>query len=232
MTLKPQKLSPGEQQVKLNRGLIKAAEQGDTEAARALLAVGADVHAWNDDALRQASKNGHAETVRILLTVVDVHAVRDMALYMAGLWGHTETVKMLLAAGADVHATNDCALRHAAETGHTQIVQLLLAAGADVHADEDYALHIAARNGHSETVKILARHIFAPESWRGKNRTAIEAEANALYIKIEAGGSITPERLHEAGSILIDSALHCWEQVRPARPKLQISPLPARPRPV
>ena len=39
-----------------------------------------------------------------------------------------------------------------------------------------------------------------------------------------------PEHLRKAASILAGCAIDCWHQVRPAPPKIQISPLPAQPR--
>lgn len=196
---KPQKLSPGEQK-NLDRLLIEAARAGRTEAVKAMLVVGAYVHAQDDDAL-----------------------------FWAAWRGHTETVKILLAAGANVHAGDDEALRWAARNGHAETLRTLLAAGANVHAENDEALRRAAMNGHIGTVPVLARHIFAPASWQGKNRAEIEAYANALYDKIKAENP-QPERLQKAGTILVDSALQCWEQIRPAPPNIQISPLPAQPR--
>lgn len=145
--------------------------------------------------------------------------------------GYTETVRALLTAGADVHAEDDMALRWAADYGQTEMVRVLLAGGANVHAENDDALRWAAWNSHTETVRVLARHLFAPDLWRGKSRAEIEVEANALYEKVEAENPIS-ERLHEAASILLDCALTCWEQVRPAPPKLTISALPAQPRPL
>jgi hypothetical protein len=126
----------------------------------------------------------------------------------------------------------NCLLMVASWTGKpTDTVKALLAAGADVHADNDWALREAAYYGYTETVRVLVQHIFAPDSWRGKNRTEIESAANALYNKIEADNP-QPDHLRRAGSILLDCALCCWEQVRPAPPKIQISPLPAQPRPL
>jgi hypothetical protein len=134
-----------------------------------------------------------------------------------------------------MHADDDLVLCMAAYWGHAETVTALLAAGANVHADNDKALFYAARDGHAETVKVLVKHIFAPESWRGKSRALIEAQATALYNSIKADNPqnpIKPERLRQAGSILLDCALRCWEQVRPAPPKLNISPLAAQPRPL
>jgi hypothetical protein len=112
-----------------------------------------------------------------------------------------------------------------------QTVRLLLDAGANVHAQNDHALRRGAYWGYAEMVQLLANQIFAAESWRGKSRAEIEAEANALYNKIKADNP-QPDRLRTAGTILLDCALCCWEQVRPAPPKIQISPRPAQPRPL
>jgi hypothetical protein len=156
----------------------------------------------------------------------------DNRLMQEALDGRTETVRTLLVAGADVHAQNDGALRWAALAGHTETVQTLLAAGADAQAEDDWALRRAAYWGHTETLRLLVKHIFAPESWRGKSRTEIEAQATALYDRIKADNP-QPECLHMAGSILADYALTCWEQVRPPPPPgFKISPLPAQPRPL
>jgi ankyrin repeat protein len=190
----------------LNHCLINAALAGHAERVQTLLGAGADVHAWNDRALSSAA-----------------------------LRGRTETVKVLLAAGADVHENNDYALRYAACNDYVEIVQVLLAADANVHAVDEWALRWAANNGHTETMEVLAKHLFSPNSWRGKGRAEIEAQATALYDEIKANSPsnpITPERLHTAGTILLDCALTCWEQIRPPPPKLQISPLPAQARPL
>jgi hypothetical protein len=159
----------------------------------------------------------------------------DTRLIDAAYWGHMETVQALLASGADLHADNDDALGLAAWNGHTKTVKALLASGADVHANDDYALYWAACWGHTETVKVLAKHIFVPESWRGKSCAAIDAYATSLYDKIAAynpSNPIKPENLHSAATILADCAIDCWHQVRPPPPKLRISPLPAQPRPL
>ena len=229
--VKPEKLSPDEQS-NLDNRLFNAAIAGDKEEMRALLVAGADVHAQDDQALRGAAENGHTQMVQTLLAAgAKVHAKDDYALRCAALNGHMEAVKALLAAGASVHARGDWPLCMSALNGHTEVVKSLLAAGADVHAKDDFGLWWAVEQGHIETLQVLAKHIFAPDVWRGKSVAAIEAEARALYTKIEINNP-QPERLHKAATILADSAIDCWHQVRPAPPKLQISSLPAQPRPV
>jgi hypothetical protein len=204
MTDAKQKLSQEEQKI-LDDRLYKAATQGDTGMVRTLLADGANVHAWEDYALRLAAENGH-----------------------------TETVKALLACDADVHALEDYAVRWAAYFAHTETVQVLLAAGADVSARGYRALCWAAGEGRMEMVRVLTKHIFSADSWRGKSRTDIETLADTIYGKLEAYASphIAPEYLRETGHILIDCAIRCWEQVRPAPPKLRIGLNPAQPRPL
>jgi len=154
--------------------------------------------------------------------------------------GDTKTVLEQLAAGADVHQRNNWALRGAAYDGYTETVKILLAAGTDVHAQDDdvhaqddLGLCWAAVRGHSETVQVLAAHIFAPDSWRGKNLAEIQAQASVLYEEIKATTTdLQPERLRKAGTILADYALRCWEQVRPAPPRIQIGSLPVQPMPL
>jgi hypothetical protein len=128
----------------------------------------------------------------------------------------------------------DSRLISAALNGNTQMVRTLLSAGADVHAHDDWALCVAAYDGHTDTVKALVAHIFAPDSWHGKSRAEIEAHATALYGKIKTyipWNPITPERLQQAATLLADSAIACWHQVRPPPPPgFKISPLPAQPR--
>lgn len=85
----------------------------------------------------------------------DIHAGNDQALRDASWNGHTETVKILLDRKADIHAGNDQALRNAAINGHTDVVKLLLDRKADIHTDHDYALRVAAMYGHTETVQLL-----------------------------------------------------------------------------
>ena len=53
--------------VYLDEALVEAAFHGDTNVARALLALGADPHAEYEKALREAASSGHDETARVLV---------------------------------------------------------------------------------------------------------------------------------------------------------------------
>jgi ankyrin repeat protein len=109
-----------------------------------------------DDLLVDASKNGQAALVALLIDIgADVRAKNDDALLWAADAGHADVVQILLDAGAKVRAGNNYALRWAAKEGHADVVQILLDAGADVHANDDRALRWAARHGHADVVQIL-----------------------------------------------------------------------------
>jgi hypothetical protein len=113
---------------------------------------------------------------------------------------------------------------------HIKTIQILVA-----HHGAGLVLCGMTKNGHMDTVQLVASQLFTPDSWRGKSRSEIEAQANALYDRIKAyspSNPISPERLRIAGVILLDCALTCREQVRPPPPRLTLSPLPAQPRPV
>jgi hypothetical protein len=160
----------------------------------------------------------------------------DTRMIEASRQGDTETVRTLLANGADVHAASDDALCGAAHNRHAETAQLLLAAGADVHAQADWPwLCATCDDAGTETVRVLVKHIFAPDSWRGKSRAEIERQAEVLYKKAKFvifPPPTEPEYIRQVRMILTDEALRCWEQIRPAPPKLNISAAPAQPRPL
>ena len=117
--------------VAMDHALLQAAQYGrDIDIVEILLAAGADVHVFDDGALRWAAEEGHANVVKLLLEY-----------------------------GADVHALSDNALRLAANNGHSDVVKLLLEYGADVHAGDNYALRLAVAKGHSDVVNILKNWI-------------------------------------------------------------------------
>lgn len=90
------------------------------------------------DALLQAARTGHADTVRSLLTggKADVNGrdeQGDTPLIEAARAGHDDVVQALLVAKADASAKNDAgqtALSLAAQGGHDEVVRLLRQAGA------------------------------------------------------------------------------------------------------
>ena len=94
------------------------------------------------------------DIVEILLAAgADVHALDDEALRDAARYGHTDVVELLLECGADVHANNDEALLSAVKGCHEDVLRLLLEYGADVHARDDDALRLARKGCKGKTNK-------------------------------------------------------------------------------
>ena len=116
------------------------------------------------------------------------------------------------------------ALCAAADSGKADTLRVVLKAGADFEAVYHEAISWAALAGHRECVDVLAAHIFAPHLWRGKTRAEIEAYASQIYHDIEVWAvfPIEPDLLEQAGKIIAERGLTCWEHVRPAPPKIVV----------
>ena len=117
----------------------------------------------NDNyAIREASRNGHTEVVKLLLAdpKVDPSASNNDAIRWASQNGHTEVVKLLLTDHRVDPATwNNEPIRYASQNGHAEVVKLLLAdPRVDPSAENNYAIKLATRNGHSEVVKLLLEY--------------------------------------------------------------------------
>ncbi len=139
---------------------IEATKIGLLKTTEALLKLGADVHARNDDAFCKAAGRGYTDMVRLLLEHgANVNVDDEYALRLSAVNERTELVRLLLEYGADVHYNDDGALRQAASYGDTDLVKLLLEHGANVHAMNDQALRLAANHGHTDVVNILKAHI-------------------------------------------------------------------------
>lgn len=83
--------------------LIDAVTSGSLPAVEAALTAGADLHAFDDYALRWSARNNMPQVVgRLLAAGADVHARQDSALWIAAQHGHRHVVDRLLTAGADV----------------------------------------------------------------------------------------------------------------------------------
>jgi ankyrin repeat protein len=133
----------------------------------------------DENALAECAKAGKLEWVKFLIAAgADVHYYDDYALRWASCNGHLEIVKELLRAGADVHAFNDKSLRYASAYGHLEVVKELLKAGANVHANQDNsfaqtALESAKKYGHQDVVDFLEDYIAKEKKF--KDRTVKES---------------------------------------------------------
>jgi len=156
--------------------LMRAASAGYLDIIKLLLAKGADVNAdtskYNGcvSALWAATKNGHAEVVKVLLE----HGASSTRSDSQGLTplmcaidkGHLEVAKVLIEHGAPVNLIqgfDKTPLILASARGYLDGVKLLLAKGVDVNEDGSKgksggwrsALWAAAVAGNIELVKIL-----------------------------------------------------------------------------
>jgi hypothetical protein len=84
-----------EQQFALDQAFILAASNGYNAIMHNLLTVGADLHAWRDAALINAAEGGLTETVDYLL-LRGADSRNLLALSKAAKNGHWETVRVLM----------------------------------------------------------------------------------------------------------------------------------------
>ena len=79
-----------------NELLLQSSEAGFLPGMKKALEMGADVHAYNDFALRWASVRGHLDIVEFLLkNGADVHVLDDEALRLASKNDHLNVVELL-----------------------------------------------------------------------------------------------------------------------------------------
>ncbi|MFD9412333.1 ankyrin repeat domain-containing protein [Streptomyces sp. NPDC059989] len=188
--------------LRLASGLGRAAEAGDTELVRRLLAEGAEVDAWvvgGRRALDLAVCAGHAEAVRLLLAAgadprLDAGPCNETTpMALAAMNGHTEAARALLDAGAPPGGPAG-RLRYvplvlaatSLDSGNPDLVDLLLDRGADIEErmKDCTALDWAASWGFPVTVeRLLARGAAVTE------RTVREGRAGQLRTAREATSS-------------------------------------------
>eukprot|EP00968_Pinguiococcus_pyrenoidosus_P020344 scaffold2353_cov178-Pinguiococcus_pyrenoidosus.AAC.1 len=189
------------------RPLYRAAEEGDVEEVRKLLAAGANLEVANDFGwmpLHIAAGNGHLEVVQALL---DSGANKEAAnkngttpLRVAVENGHLEVVQALLDNGASTTPLPEYLIAHtihiAAHNGHPDVVQALLDRGANKEAANNNGwtpLYIAAQNGQLEVVRALLEH--------GANKEAANNNGwTPLYIAAQNGQLEVVRALLEHGA--------------------------------
>ena len=121
----------------LDRALIDAADRGDLDKVKQLLAQGANINASNERGVT--------------------------ALIAAAYRNHVPVAQMLIAAGADVNVQDDTqqsAYLIPTADGFVELLDITLAAGADVHRTDSYngtGLIRAADRGHVEIIKRLLK---------------------------------------------------------------------------
>lgn len=149
--------------------LHEASAHGQLEAAKFLIAAGADVNArsrYNQETpLQSAATGGNVEIVQLLLSLgAKINAKGTYGwtpLHFAAWHGRLEVVKVLLAHGAAVDARGkdkDTPLDLAAASKHQEVLELLRAADAGTNSERTAGwppLHVAAEAGDIIAVKAL-----------------------------------------------------------------------------
>lgn len=207
-------------------GIADLIRAGDSRAAAAALADGADVNAPADDGttplLWAIYKVDHALVGQLIARGAqpDVRNVLGAtALTEAIDIGDARFVAALLKAGADPDLGNDdgqTPLMLAARQGSLPIVEMLLKAGAEVNARETYrqqtALMWAVAAGHADVADLLIRHKAEVDVRAAVNDwgNQITSEPRAQYrpsgghtpllIAARSGCSACVTRLLEAGA--------------------------------
>jgi ankyrin repeat protein len=168
--------------------LYEAAEKGDLDAVKKLIAAKRDVNAqgrWYGNALQAASFKGFEPVVRLLLeNGADVNARGGHfgnALQAASSMGSEAVVRLLLEKGAEVNAQGGnyaTALQAASRDGSEAVVRLLLKKGAEVNARGGYyctPLHAASYKGHEAVVRLLLEKGADVNIQGGYHGTALQA---------------------------------------------------------
>ena len=158
--------------------LAEAAERGDSERVRHLLAKGDDPDASQVDGMRALHWAVHHDDLATAKLLVESGAEVQVSnrygvtpVSLACVNGNREMVELLLDAGADPNATlrgGETALMTAARTGKVGPVKALLERNADVRAREEIgrqtALMWAAAEGHADVVRELLRAGADPQT--------------------------------------------------------------------
>ncbi|CAE7828965.1 ANKRD17 [Symbiodinium sp. CCMP2592] len=171
--------------------LSLAAEKGNTELARLLLAAGAqpnaDTQLRNSNApLMSACRKGHAEMVSLLLEAgADKNAKGGWSMSSplicacAAERRQGEVVRLLLEAGADKDLTKEdgrTALMSVCVVGFSSIARLLLEAGANANLQDsagNSALILASENGYESNVRLLLEMGAARDLQNKEGETAL-----------------------------------------------------------
>ena len=136
--------------------LFESSIKGELNLVKEAIKRGADIHTFDENALRYASANGHLDIVKYLVEHgANIHVNNEYALRLASSNGYLEIVKYLVEKGADIHAVHEAALRFASANGHLEVVKYLISIGANIHINNDEALQNAIESGHLQVVKYL-----------------------------------------------------------------------------
>lgn len=164
--------------------------------------------------LHYASKAGHLEIVKLLLTYgadIDLQGrLQYSALHHAARHGHTDVARLLLTSGANpnlLDALGESPLHCAATSGSENIAKLLLDHGANVNLVDDMSdspLSEAIHGCKTDTVKILLVHGANPNIADKNNQTIFSVACDKF--------TQNPEQAIEMVKLLVASIvkLECY----------------------
>ncbi len=129
--------------------LYWASSAGNNNVIKALIKKGADIDyvpAGEGNALIVASKNNHADSVRLLIesgATVDIESFlfKSTPLLMASYFGSVDAVKVLVESGANIYHKNslgNTALHKACEKNQFDVIKYLISQGADISLKNNY----------------------------------------------------------------------------------------------
>jgi ankyrin repeat protein len=185
--------------------LLDAVRSGNTQAARMLIAGGADVNAASPDGMTALHWAVRADDLPLVDRLLRAGAHADLAnrlgvtpLELATTNGSAPMLKRLIAAGADPHALlpeGETLLMRAARTGRVDALKVLLAHGLDPNAREttlgETALIWAAAENHGGAVRLLIESGAAVDA-RSAQRSDVELKRMRRVRGVVTRGGWTP----------------------------------------
>jgi len=200
--------------------LMNAARNGDTEAVRHMIDLGAEINlktSKGKTALMLAAAGGFTDTVKVLVNRgADVNT-RDnyetTALIAAATAGHPETVGLLIDYGADAtfkDSSGGSALSNATFFGHTEVVLTVLEKMKQIPAETgDELLLLAAGLGHEKIAAALLSSGIDANARGIKQRTPLMAAAafnKIALVKLLLERGADPEAVDDDGNTALQVA--------------------------
>lgn len=140
---------------------LKACKYGHTETVQNCINNGVDPSLLNNQAIRFATRHGHTQITKLLLTDprVDPAEYESEALWWAAEKGNTQVVALLLQdQRIDPTTLKNYAIRSASLQGYTQIIKLLLThPRVNPTAQNNEAIRLAAKQGHGRIIELLIK---------------------------------------------------------------------------
>ncbi len=130
-----------------------ASRQGYLHIVKYLVSLGADMNAHGKENLIESVSGGYLELTQYFID--NGVAYDDNTLRCASKYGHLEIVKYLVSLGADIHAEGEWALKYACKKDHINVVEYLVSKGSNIRVDDNLPLDIACKYGNIEIAKYL-----------------------------------------------------------------------------